>query len=177
MCLCLCMYVYICFWTSCVLCVLSTHRYIWWTSTICSLQTWTPLLANVCLSCKANIWRAFAEKDSQVTKQSWLIHAGDQLWKIRHPYFCSHGANKCPTYSYLLLCCPYLGFFLAMLLLKMLPAHCCLLYLSVIGYNVPSQIKSVKYPCSEIQLLVMSSISTKTQGTKVVYWHGDTMCA
>lgn len=117
--LCLCMYIYICVWTSCVLCVLSTHSYIWWTSTICSLQTWTPLLANVCLSCKANTWRVFAEKDSQVTKQRWLIQ--DQLWKIRHPSFYLHGANKCPTYSYLLLCCPYLGFFLAMLLFKMVP--------------------------------------------------------
>lgn len=122
MCLCLSMYVYICVWTSCVLCVLSTHRYICWTSTICSLQTWTPLLANVCLTCKANTWRAFAEEDSQVTKQSCPTHACDQLWKIRHPYFCPHGANKCPTYSNLLLCYPYLGFFLAMLLFKMVPS-------------------------------------------------------
>lgn len=163
MCLYLCMCVYICVWTSCVLCVLSTQRYIWWTSTICSLQTWIPLPANVCLSCKANTWRAFAEEDSQVTKQSWLTHAQDQLWKIRHPYFCPYGANKCPTYSYLLLCRPYLGFSWQCDCLKWSPAHCCLLYLSVIGYNVPNQIKSVKYPCSGIQLLVMSSISTKTQ--------------
>lgn len=120
--------------------------------------------------------KPFAEKDSQVTKQSWLIHARGTSCG-RHPYFCPHGANKCPTYSYLLLCCSYLGFFLTMLLFKMVPyrkEQPAAVYCSVIGYNVPNQIKSVKYPCSEIQLLVMSSISTKTQvhkGCVLTRWY------